>query len=133
MENPLSFRGPYKYLFLDGVNFDISIDRSIEKVPVFVAIGLQKQDTNGFKASRQVIRNLLPCREFFKDLKKRGPDGIKMVLGVMDGLPGFEKVFMEEFPKAKVRRCQDHVVHNVLTKMPNRSASICVKSLQWQR
>ena len=39
---------PIKCLFLDGVNFDMRIDGSIEKVPVLVAIGLQKQVTNGF-------------------------------------------------------------------------------------
>ena len=31
-----------KYLFLDGVNFDMRIDGSIEKVPVLVAIGVTK-------------------------------------------------------------------------------------------
>ena len=33
---------PIKYLFLDGVNFDMRIDGSIEKVPVLVAIGVTK-------------------------------------------------------------------------------------------
>ena len=31
---------PIKYIFLDGVNFDMRIDGSIEKVPVLVAIGV---------------------------------------------------------------------------------------------
>ena len=31
---------PVKYIFLDGVNFDMRIDGSIEKVPVLVAIGV---------------------------------------------------------------------------------------------
>jgi len=43
-----------------------------------------------------------------------------MVLGVMDGLPGLEKVFKEEFPKAKVQRCQVHVARNVLAKVPKK-------------
>jgi len=38
----------------------------------------------------------------------------------MDGLPGLETVFKEEFPKAKVQRCQVHVAANVLAKMPKK-------------
>jgi len=59
-------------------------------------------------------------REFFKDLKRRGLDGAKVVLGVMDGLPGLEKVFKEEFPQAQVQRCQVHVARNVLAKVPQK-------------
>ena len=32
-----------KYIFLDGVNFDMRIDGSIEKVPVLVAIGVTEK------------------------------------------------------------------------------------------
>lgn len=38
----------------------------------------------------------------------------------MDGLPGLEKVFKEEFSKAKVQRCQVHVARNVLAKVPKK-------------
>ncbi len=38
----------------------------------------------------------------------------------MDGLPGLEKVFGEEFPKAKVQRCQVHAARNVLAKVPKK-------------
>jgi putative transposase len=39
-------------------------------------------------------------------------------LGIMDGLPGLEKVFKEEFIHAKTQRCQVHVARNVLAKVP---------------
>jgi len=110
-----------KYLFLDGVNFDMRIDGSIEKVPVLVAIGVTETGQKlvlGFQAGDK--ESARTWREFFKDLKRRGLDGSKMVLGVMDGLPGLEKVFKEEFPKAKVQRCQVHVVRNVLAKVPKK-------------
>lgn len=112
---------PIKYVFLDGVNFDMRIDGSIEKVPVLVAIGVTETGHKrvlGFQAGDK--ESAPTWREFFKDLKKRGLDGSKMVLGVMDGLPGLEKVFKEEFPKAKVQRCQVHVVRNVLAKVPKK-------------
>lgn len=110
-----------KYLFLDGVNFDMRIDGSIEKVPVLVAIGVTETGQKlvlGFQAGDK--ESAPTWREFFKDLKKRGLDGSKMILGVMDGLAGLEKVFKEEFPKAKVQRCQVHVVRNVLAKVPKK-------------
>ena len=47
-------------------------------------------------------------REFFKDLKRRGLDADKIVMGIMNSLPGPEKVFKEAFPKAKGQRCQVH-------------------------
>ena len=110
-----------KHLFLDGVNFDMRIDGSIEKVPVLVAIGVTEKGQKlvlGFQAGDK--ESAPTWREFFKDLKNRGLDGTHMVLGVMDGLPGLEKVFKEEFPKAKVQRCQVHVVRNVLAKVPKK-------------
>jgi putative transposase len=112
---------PIKYIFLDGVNFDMRIDGSIEKVPVLVAIGVTKTGRKlvlGFQAGDK--ESAPTWREFFKDLKKRGLKGSHMVLGVMDGLPGLEKVFREEFPKAKVQRCQVHVASNVLAKVPRK-------------
>jgi putative transposase len=36
----------------------------------------------------------------------------------MDGLTGLEKVFEDEFSRAKVQRCQVHVARNVLAKVP---------------
>jgi putative transposase len=110
-----------RYIFLDGVNFDMRIDRSIEKVPVLVAIGVAEtghKSVLGFQAGDK--ESAPTWREFFKDLKGRGLDGSNMVLGVMDGLPGLEKVFKEEFPKAKVQRCQVHVARNVLAKVPKK-------------
>ena len=112
---------PIKYMFLDGVNFDMRIDGSVEKVPVLVAIGVTETGYKrvlGFQAGDK--ESAPTWREFFKDLKTRGLNGTNMVLGVMDGLPGLEKVFREEFSKAKVQRCQVHVSRNVLAKVPRK-------------
>ena len=112
---------PIKYMFLDGVNFDMRIDGSVEKVPVLVAIGVTEagqRSVLGFQAGDK--ESAPTWREFFKDLKTRGLSGTNMVLGVMDGLPGLEKVFKEEFPKAKFQRCQVHVSRNVLAKVPRK-------------
>jgi putative transposase len=110
-----------KYLFLDGVNFDMRIGDSIEKTPVLVAIGVTDAGQRlviGLQAGDK--ESASSWREFFKDLKKRGLDSTQVAMGIMDGLPGLEKVFAEEFPKAKVQRCQVHVARNVLAKAPQK-------------
>lgn len=111
----------FKYLFCDGVYFDMRIARTVEKVSVLVVIGVTES------GQRQVIglqsgdkESAANWRELFKDLKRRGLDSEAITLGVMDGLPGLEKVFREEFLKGKVQRCQVHVTRNVLAKVPQK-------------
>ena len=111
----------FKYLFCDGVYFEMRVARSIEKVSVLVVIGVaedgQKQVIGLQSGDKEAAAN---WRELFKDLKRRGLDSQTVTLGVMDGLPGLEKVFREEFPKGKVQRCQVHVMRNVLAKVPQK-------------
>lgn len=110
-----------KYIFVDGVNFEMRIGDSIENVPVLVAIGVTQSGVKlvlGLQAGDK--ESASNWREFFKDLKKRGLDAGNVRIGIMDGLPGLEKVFKEEFPKAKIQRCQVHVARNVLAKVPQK-------------
>jgi len=111
----------FKYLFCDGVYFEMRVTRSIEKVSVLVVIGVTES------GQKQVIsiqsgdkESATSWRETFKDLKRRGLDSQTVTLGVMDGLAGLEKVFREEFPQSKVQRCQVHVARNVLAKVPQK-------------
>ena len=110
-----------KYLFIDGVNFSMRLSDSVEKVPVLVAIGVNTdghKSVLGFQSGDKESSS--SWREFFKDLKSRGLDGQQVELGIMDGLPGLEVVFKEEFPEADVQRCQVHVARNVLAKVPKK-------------
>jgi len=110
-----------KYLFVDGVNFDMRVSGSVEKVSVLVAIGVSALGHKMVLALQAGDKESAPAwRELFKDLKNRNLDGSKVLLGVMDGLPGLEKVFTEEFPRAKTQRCQVHVARNVLAKVPKK-------------
>ena len=111
----------FKYLFCDGVYFDMRIAGTIEKVSVLVVIGVTEH------GQKQVIsiqsgdkESAAGWRETFKDLKRRGLNNKTITLGIMDGLPGLEKVFREEFPHGKVQRCQVHVARNVLAKVPKK-------------
>ncbi len=40
-----------------------------------------------------------------------------VVLGIMDGLHDWEKVFQEEFGNARIQQCQVHLARNVLSKV----------------
>lgn len=91
----------------------------VEIISVLIAVGVTEQGARlvlGLQMGDKVSAS--SWRELFKDLKKRGPDGSKVVLGIMDGLPGLEKVFQEEFPHAQVQRCQVHIARNVLGTSP---------------
>ena len=110
-----------KYLYIDGVIFKMRVDGSIEKVPLLVAIGVTEDNVKivvGMQSGDK--ESATNWREFFRDLKRRGFDGSAVRLGIMDGLPGLKMVFHEEFPKAKIQRCQVHVARNVLAKVPRK-------------
>jgi len=111
----------FKYLFCDGVYFEMRVGRTIEQVSVLVVIGVtqsgQKHVIGLQSGDKESAAN---WRELFKDLKRRGLDNQTVTLGIMDGLRGLEKVFREEFSKGKVQRCQVHVARNVLAKVPKK-------------
>jgi putative transposase len=112
---------PMKYLFVDGVCFSMRIDGSIETVSVLVVIGITEGGQKLVLALQSGDKESASSwRELFADLKRRGLNGQNILLGVMDGLPGLERIFKEEFPKAKVQRCQVHVARNVLAKVPRK-------------
>jgi putative transposase len=112
---------PMKYLFVDGVCFSMRIDGSIETVSVLVVIGITEGGQKLVLALQSGDKESASSwRELFADLKRRGLNGQSILLGVMDGLPGLERIFKEEFPRAKVQRCQVHVARNVLAKVPRK-------------
>jgi len=111
----------YKYLYLDGTNFRMRIGNTVELITVLVVIGVTESGYKQVIALQAGDKESAPCwRELFKDLKRRGLDSSKIQLGIMDGLPGLESVFREEFASAKVQRCQVHVSRNILSKCPQK-------------
>lgn len=114
---------PIKYMYIDGVNFAMRSGVTVDKIPMLVVIGVRK-DTNRkvFLALQKGDKESASSwREVFKDMKARGLRRDIVELGIMDGLPGLMTVFEEEFPSAKIQRCQVHVARNVLCKVSWRS------------
>lgn len=110
-----------KYILVDGVNFSMRVGKSVETVPVLVAVGVREDGTRLVLGLQAGDKESAGCwREFFEDLKSRGLSSETVMLGVMDGLAGLEMVFKEEFPQAEVQRCQVHVARNVLAKVPKK-------------
>jgi len=109
---------PIRYLFIDGVNFRMRVQRRVEIVPVLAAIGVTETGQKlvvGLQAGYK--ESAANWREFFRDLRQRGLDGSRVTLGIMDGLTSLETVFREEFPQARTQRCQVHVARNVLAEV----------------
>ena len=112
---------PIKYMYMDGTLFCMRVHGSVEKVPVLAVIGVTEEGYRTVLAMQSGDKeSATNWRELFKDIKRRGLDPGWVVLGIMDGLPGLEKVFVEEFPNARVQRCQIHVSRNVLAKVPRK-------------
>jgi putative transposase len=110
-----------KYLIMDGVNFSMRVAGNIEKTPMLVVIGVTEENERIFLAIQRGDKESASAwREILRDLKSRGLDGLRVRLGIMDGLKGLEAVFKEEFGKAEVQRCTVHVARNVLVKVPKK-------------
>ncbi len=110
-----------KYIFVDGVCFHMRLEKSVENVPVLAAIGVTLTGEKLVLSLQSGDKeSSASWREFFKDLKVRGFHGSNVTLGIMDGLPGLETVFKEEFPQAKTQRCTVHVTRNVQAKVPKK-------------
>jgi putative transposase len=110
-----------KYMFVDGTLFSMRMAGSVDKEPVLLVVGVTQDGHRtvlGLQAGDK--ESASSWRQLFKDLKKRGLDASKVALGIMDGLPGLEKVFKEEFANSKVQRCQVHVARNILAKVPQK-------------
>ncbi len=121
----------YVYLFLDGTNFSMRRGTEVEKQCVLVVIGV----TEGRR--RQVLalqagdkESSTAWRGVVHDLIRRGLDPSTHQLGIMDGLPGLEKAFLETFRKAKVQRCQFHKASNVLVKVRRKDRKIVALDLR---
>lgn len=113
--------GEWWALLVDGTNFKVTRRGSTEKEPMLVVLGIDRNNHRSILAIEPGYRDSADSwRSVFRELKARGLDPMKVQVGVMDGLPGLEKVFQEEFPKSVTARCWFHAMQNTLAKAPKR-------------
>jgi putative transposase len=111
----------YWALYVDGTNFKVQRRGSTEREPSLVVLGVDESNRRSVLAVEPGTRdNVEAWRAVLRDLKRRGlaADGVR--IGIMDGLPGLEKLFREEFPLAVTQRCWLHAERNALAKSPAR-------------
>lgn len=111
----------YWALYIDGTNFRLQRRGSTESEPSLVVLGVNSDGYRSILAIEPGYKDSAECwRTVFKELKNRGLKSQKIRIGVMDGLPGLEKVFREEFPNAVTQRCWVHSLKNSLNKCAKR-------------
>lgn len=111
----------YWALFIDGTNFRIQRRGSTQKEPSLVVVGIDSTHHMSVLAIEPGTKdNVDAWRAVFHELKQRGLDPSAVQVGVMDGLPGLENLFREEFTSAVTARCWVHALKNILAKTPER-------------
>lgn len=111
----------YWCLFIDGTNFKIQRRGSTETEPTLVVVGIDENNCTSLLALQAGQKdNAESWRAVFKDLLDRGLKQELVQIGIMDGLPGLEKVFKETFTKSMTGRCWVHSKRNAMAKCSKR-------------
>jgi putative transposase len=122
LTRPLSKK--YWAIYIDGTNFRIKRRGTVEKEPSLVVLGVDENNYKSILAIEPGTRdNVEAWRAVFSSLRDRGFDSNAVRIGIMDGLPGLEKLFKEEFPNSLTARCWFHALGNAMAKTPKRFAA----------
>ena len=112
---------PYWALFVDGTNFRIQRRGSVAKEPSLVVLGIDADNRMSILAVEPGTKdNVDAWTAVFSELRRRGLDMSAVRIGIMDGLPGLEKLFQETFPNSGTARGWVHAFRNALAKRPGR-------------
>ena len=119
---------PYWALFVDGTNFRIQRRGSVAKEPSLVVLGIDADNRMSILAVEPGTKdNVDAWTAVFSELRRRGLDMSAVRIGIMDGLPGLEKLFQETFPNSVTARCWVHALRNALAKTPARFREVFKK------
>lgn len=121
--------GKYWALYVDGTNFRIQRRGSSAKEPSLVVLGVDENNCLSILAAEPGTKDNAEAWEaVFNELMRRGLKSDDIRIGIMDGLPGLEKVFQEAFPKAVTARCWVHALKNATNKAPARLRDVFKKA-----
>lgn len=114
----------YWALYVDGTFFRVQRRGSTKSEPSLVVVGIDSDNYRSILAIEPGTKdNTDAWRAVFAELRRRGLSSSDVRIGVMDGLPGLEKLFREEFPNAVTARCWSHAKRNAVAKCPERLRS----------
>ena len=121
--------GKYPYVYVDGIYLRRNWGGEYENVSVLVAIAVNE---DGYRevlgAAEGMKEDKASWTEFFKWLKTRGLDGVRLVIG--DKCLGMLEAVGEVFPEAKYQRCTVHFYRNVFSAVPRSKGKIVAKMLK---
>ena len=115
-EGPL---GEMRYVWVDALYEKVRVDDRVESMAVVIACGVN------LEGRREVLGvDVIPAEneegwaQFFKNLKERGLNGVKLVIS--DAHTGL-KAAVRKVLKVEWQRCKVHFYRNVLVHVPKRS------------
>ena len=121
--------GKYPYVYVDGIYLRRNWGGEYENVSVLVAIAVNE---DGYRevlgAAEGMKEDKASWTEFFKWLKNRGLDGVRLVIG--DKCLGMLEAVGEVFPEAKYQRCTVHFYRNVFSVVSRSKGKIVAKMLK---
>lgn len=111
----------YPYVFVDGIYLRRNWGGTYENVAILVAIAVNE---DGYReilgAAEGMKEDKASWITFFKWLRGRGLDGVKLVIG--DKCLGMLEAVGEVFPEAKYQRCTVHFYRNIFSVVPSRKS-----------
>ncbi len=126
--------GKYPYVYVDGIYLKRNWGGEYENVAVLVAIAVNE---DGYRevlgAAEGMKEDKASWVEFFKWLRKRGLDGVKLIVG--DKCMGMLEAVGEVFPEAKYQRCVVHFYRNVFSVVPKskvKNVALMLKAIHAQ-
>ena len=119
LTRPLEKR--YWGLYIDGTNFRIQRRGTTAKEPSLVVLGIDEKNCMSILAVEPGVKdNVDAWVAVFAELRGRGLDMSAVRIGIMDGLPGLERLFKETFINSVTARCWVHALRNACGKTPAR-------------
>jgi transposase-like protein len=107
------------YIYLDGTYLKRNWGGEYESVAILIAIGVNEDGHREILGAAEGMKeDKASWLEFMRSLKKRGVDGVRLVIG--DKCTGLEDSASEVFPDAKFQRCTVHFYRNVFSATPRR-------------
>jgi putative transposase len=126
LTRPLEKR--YWGLYIDGTNFRIQRRGTTAKEPSLVVLGIDERNCMSILAVEPGTKdNTDAWAAVFAELRSRGLDMGAVRIGIMDGLPGLEKLFQATFPNSVTARCWVHALRNACAKAPARLREVFKK------
>ena len=121
--------GKYPYVYVDGIYLRRNWGGEYENVSILVAIAVNE---DGYRevlgAAEGMKEDKASWTEFFKWLKSRGLEGVRLIVG--DKCLGMLEAVGEVFPEAKYQRCIVHFYRNVFSVVPRSKVKLVAKMLK---